>query len=147
MVLFNMLNFILLNVPRRCFFCGSLLLFMFHVYLCYGVLPCEHLVERCHPLSSLVCHVFLCFCHFPIWCSVSGMVLDCIDFWSLPSSVLLKVHISDNQLNVGSQSRCHKQSRRQLVTIPTNSHTKQTYVADVYQLQNSCPRDCSRGNL
>ena len=31
------------------------------------------------PLSSLVCHVFLCFCHFPKWCSGSGMVLDCID--------------------------------------------------------------------
>ena len=28
-------------------------------------------------LSCALC--FLCFCHFPNWCSVSGMVLDCID--------------------------------------------------------------------
>ena len=37
------------------------------------------------PLGSLVCDVFLCFCHFPIWCSGSGVVFDCIDSWSLPS--------------------------------------------------------------
>ena len=34
---------------------------------------------------SCVCDVFLCFCHFPIWCLGSGMVLDCIDSWSLAS--------------------------------------------------------------
>ena len=31
------------------------------------------------PLGSLVCCVFLRFCHFTIWCSGSGMVLDSID--------------------------------------------------------------------
>ena len=30
-------------------------------------------------IVSLVCDVFLCFCHFPIWCLGSGVVLDCID--------------------------------------------------------------------
>ena len=30
-------------------------------------------------LWFLVCDVFLCFCHFPIWCPRSGDVLDVID--------------------------------------------------------------------
>ena len=42
-------------------------------------------------LLALLCDVFLCFCHFPIWCSGSGVVLDCIDSWSLPSFLLWKV--------------------------------------------------------
>ena len=31
------------------------------------------------PLGALVCDVFLRFCHFPMWCPGSGVVLDCID--------------------------------------------------------------------
>ena len=38
----------------------------------------------------LVCDVFLCFCHFTMWCPGSGVVLDCIDSGSLPSSLLRK---------------------------------------------------------
>ena len=34
--------------------------------------------ERTDPLV-LVCDVLLCFCHFPMWYSGSGVVLDCID--------------------------------------------------------------------
>ena len=34
---------------------------------------------RVKPLGSLVCDVFLCFCHFPMWCTGSGAVLECID--------------------------------------------------------------------
>ena len=30
-------------------------------------------------LGTLVCYVFLCFCHYPIRCRRSGVVLDCID--------------------------------------------------------------------
>ena len=30
-------------------------------------------------LGSLVCYVLLSFCHFPMWCPESGVVLDCID--------------------------------------------------------------------
>ena len=37
---------------------------------------------------SIVCDVFLCFCHFPTWCPGSGVVLDCIDPWSLPSFLI-----------------------------------------------------------
>ena len=29
--------------------------------------------------GSLLCDVFLCFCHFPKWSPGSGVVLDCID--------------------------------------------------------------------
>ena len=32
-----------------------------------------------------VCDVSLCFCHFPVWCPRSGVVLDCIDSWSFLS--------------------------------------------------------------
>ena len=38
----------------------------------------------------LVCDVFLCFCHFTMWCPGSDVVLDCIDSGSLPSFLLRK---------------------------------------------------------
>ena len=41
--------------------------------------PCGHLLESACPLGSLVCDISLCFCHFPIWCLESGVVLYCID--------------------------------------------------------------------
>ena len=41
---------------------------------------CGHLKGKGLPVGSLVCDVFLCFCHFPMWCPGSGVVLDCIDF-------------------------------------------------------------------
>ena len=37
-----------------------------------------------------LCVMFMCFCYFPVWCPVSGVVLDCIDFCSLPSYLLFK---------------------------------------------------------
>ena len=46
------------------------------------------MLGKCWPLGSLVCDVFLCFCHFPLWYPGSGVVLDCIDSWSMPSSLL-----------------------------------------------------------
>ena len=61
---------VLLTVPRRCFFCGSFLLFMFQVCLCYAVLsvPCS-LVTTCWEradLLTLLCVMFLCvFVTFP----------------------------------------------------------------------------------
>ena len=38
---------------------------------------------------ALVWDVFLCFCHFPMSCPGSGVVLDRIDSWSLPSFLLV----------------------------------------------------------
>ena len=54
------------------------------VMFCHAVLSvhCSLVVtcwEKGWPLCSPVCDVFLCFCHFPMWCPGSGVVLDCID--------------------------------------------------------------------
>ena len=71
----------LLTVPRQCFFCGSFLLFIFHVCHAFLSVRCSLLVncwERA-VLLALVCDILLCFCHFPVWCPGSGVVLDCID--------------------------------------------------------------------
>ena len=55
---------ILLTVLRRCIFCGSFLLFIFHVFLCYAILsvPCS-LVITCWEMGdllALLCVVFSC---------------------------------------------------------------------------------------
>ena len=66
------------------------ILFVIRFYVCHTVLsvPCSLVVTW--PLDSLVqvCDVFLCFCHFPLRCPGSGVVFDCVDFWSLPSAIL-----------------------------------------------------------
>ena len=35
--------------------------------------------ERAYLLALLYVMFFLCFCHFPMWCPGSGVVLECID--------------------------------------------------------------------
>ena len=45
-------------------------------FLIYSLQPCGHLLRKGWPLGSLVCDVFMCVCHFPMWCPWSGMVLD-----------------------------------------------------------------------
>ena len=40
---------------------------------------CGHLLGKDWPLGSIVYDVSLCFCHFPIWCLGSDVVLDFID--------------------------------------------------------------------
>ena len=47
-----------------------------------------HLLRRGCPLGSLVCDLFLCFCHFLIRCPGSGVIRYFMDFWSLHSSLL-----------------------------------------------------------
>ena len=67
------------RVPRRCFCCGSSLIFVFHACLCYinAVMLSSLLLAALRSHACVLC--FLVFCHFPIWCSGSGVVLDCID--------------------------------------------------------------------
>ena len=81
----------LLTVPRWHFFCGSSLAFVF----VFAILFFLFLAALWSPagkgltswlLSCMWC--FLVFCHFPIGCQWSGVVLDCIDSWSLPSFLL-----------------------------------------------------------
>ena len=60
----------LLTVPRRCFFCGSFLLFVFRV-VC-SLRSFGHLLEKGWPLGSLVCGV-CCFLSLSrvvscLWC-------------------------------------------------------------------------------
>ena len=91
--MFKLSSDILLTVPRRCFFCGSFLLFMFHVCLYHTVLsgPCS-LVITCWEsadLLALLSVIFLVFLSFSRWCLGPDLVLYCIDSWSLPSSLLL----------------------------------------------------------
>ena len=57
---------ILLTVPRRCFFCGSFLLIMLHVGVCYAVVyvPCS-LVVTCWERADLLAVMIVVFCYFP----------------------------------------------------------------------------------
>ena len=90
----------LLTVPRRYFFCGSFMIFLSCV--CYVfvrvclLLPCGHLLGKGWPLGShLWCLIVsLLLSH---WYPGSGVVLDCIDCWSLPSFLLCKNGENDVQ--------------------------------------------------
>ena len=70
-----LMSFCLLTVPRRCFFCGSFLLFMFHICLCYAVLsvPCS-LVITCWEMAALL--AILCVAFSFIFVTVSYGVLS-----------------------------------------------------------------------
>ena len=46
------------------------------VFSCSLVVTCW---ERADLVGLLYVTFFVCFCHFPIWCPGSGVVLDCID--------------------------------------------------------------------
>ena len=82
----------LLTVPRRCFFCGSFMLFLScncYAFVCVCLYaPCGHLLGKDWPLGSrLWClAVSLLLSH---WYPGSGVVLDCIDSWSLHLHLLL----------------------------------------------------------
>ena len=79
----------LLTVPRRYFFCGSF------VVLCLVFLMLSRLFIAAlwspdgKGLTSWLLMVFLLyFYYFPMWYPGSGVVLDCIVSWSLPSFLL-----------------------------------------------------------
>ena len=51
------------------------------------------LVVTCWERASLLALLYVMFsCHFPMWCLGLGVVLDCIDSWSLPSSLLCNLY-------------------------------------------------------
>ena len=77
----------LLTFPRRYFFCGSFVLFVSCVSHAFTSVHCCLVVTCCQrgdPLA-LVGDVYCIFCYFPMWYPWSGVVLDCIVSWSLPS--------------------------------------------------------------
>ena len=51
-------------------------MFVFSILSCLFIQSCGRQLGKGCPLGSLVCDVFLCFCHFPIRCPGSGEVLD-----------------------------------------------------------------------
>ena len=83
----------LLTAPRGCFFCGS---FVISVLFCYAfidvclLMPCDHLLGKSWPLGfCLWCLIVtLSLSH---WYPGSGVVLNCIDSWSLPYFLLWEV--------------------------------------------------------
>ena len=84
----------LLTVPMRYFFCGSFMFFLscvcyVFVRVCLFV-PCGHLLGKGWPLGSRFwcLTVSLALSH---WYPGSGVVLGCIDFWSLHPYVLCAV--------------------------------------------------------
>ena len=83
----------IMTVPRPCFFVDPFLIYVscLSCFLVCSLQPCGHLLGKGWPLCFLVCDVFLCFVFFPMWCPGSGVVLDCIDSWSLPSSLSKKI--------------------------------------------------------
>ena len=66
----------------------TLLFLIFFLSLPYCSVCVLYLLGTGWPLGSPVCDVFLCFCHFIIWCPGSSLVLDCIDSRFLHSSLL-----------------------------------------------------------
>ena len=89
---------------------GGTFLWIFYVFqscVCYGFVrvclyvPCGHLLGKAWPLGSrLWClTVSLSLSH---WCSGSGVVLDCIDFWSLHPYLLLLVVYICGPLNINT---------------------------------------------
>ena len=56
------------------------------------VLNCIRGIQTCG--KGLTYWLFLlCFCHFPMWCPGSCVVLDCIDSWSLPPFIIWKAQL------------------------------------------------------
>ena len=81
---------LLLTVTRRYFFGGLFALFLYWVCHAFASADCC-LVVTCWESSDLLSIVFgveLCVCYFPIWYPGSGVVLNCIDYWSLPPFLL-----------------------------------------------------------
>ena len=84
-------KFIYLTHPfLRGAFCGSFLLFMFLVCQAFLSVHCSLVVtcwERAN-LLALLCVMFYCVFVTHVRCPGSGVVLDCIDFLSLPPYLL-----------------------------------------------------------
>ena len=75
-----------------------LLWIIFVTYVSYLSCLLVGSLQRCGHLLGKGC--FNVFCHFPMWCPVSGIVLDSIDSWSLSPYLLQEDQASRSFLNV-----------------------------------------------
>ena len=130
----------LLTVLRRYFFCWSCVLLMSCV--CHAFASVHgYLVVICWEradLLALVCDVYCDLCHFPLWYPGSDVVLDCIDFWSLPSFLLGRIRINNSSwwtrwLCVLSQAF--------VAAILYNGNTMYYSLYHLYQLQQELSHD------
>ena len=87
------------------------LLYGYFIYLrfmfVFGILPCLFFATLLSAawLSGILC--FLVFCHFPLWCPGTGVVLDCIDSGPLLSSLLCsQLQVTGSHRAVGNVSGC-----------------------------------------
>ena len=79
-----------MTVPRGCFFCGSFMLFLSCFVILSWTSVCWCLVVTCWERADLLARFVMSNCDvvtFPL-VSWSGVVLDCINSWSLPSFLL-----------------------------------------------------------
>ena len=65
----------LLTIPRQCFFCGSFLLFMFHVYQVFLNFHCSHVVTCWERTDLLALSYVMFYCVFVTFPYVLGQVL------------------------------------------------------------------------
>ena len=90
----------LLTVSMRYFFCASFMLFLScvcYAFVCVCLLmPCGHLLGKGWPLGSrLLCPIVSLL--LSQWYPGPGVVLDCIDSWSLPSFSLWRIFLTKYQ--------------------------------------------------
>ena len=57
--------------------------YLWFVFVSHNVLSVHCNLGKRLTSWLFVCDVFLCFCHFPIWCPRSLMVFDCINSFFL----------------------------------------------------------------
>ena len=92
------------------FFCGSIyLIYVSYLHLLYCLsVPCSLVGTCCEraDLLALSYFVFLCYCHFPIWCHSLCVILDCVDSRSLPSSLLLYLKSPMLEHSLAKQISC-----------------------------------------
>ena len=87
-------------VPRRCFFCGSFILFMFRVWHAFfnAALWSPAGKGLTAWLSFVWC--FVVFCHFRVWCPGSGVILDSTDWYWTPYLLTLSVDIDIHEASL-----------------------------------------------
>ena len=87
---------------------APLLTLCFWCFRVCSLLPCGHLLRKGWPLGSCW-WCLLYFCHFPMLYPGSGVVLDCIVSWSLPSFLLIERWHHNNTFTNTSYHSLHDQ--------------------------------------